>query len=286
MKKQKQLLLALAIGALVFFGNKTYLDARVSELSPKKYVGVVRAKTRLRSGSRLSMGMLEQAKVPENFVPKASVRWNDRDSLVGEELNVDVLKGDYILNSYFAVGGSVGRTLSQQLSGENFRAITIPVDDVNSLARSIVSGDRIDISITFTMPVLNQKVSTTLLQNVLVLSTGQYSQVAQELGQRGGRNGRYNSLTLKLGVEDAMRLNYARQIGKIGILLRSPTDDALAQVSPIGSVADLLSAADKQAIADIASRLRVRGDGEANERMRKQIATLLEMQRRQGSTKK
>lgn len=286
MDKRKQLIIALVIGALAFFGNKTYLDARVSELSPKKYIAVVRAKTRLRAGTRLAMGMLEQAKVPGNFIPKASVKWSDRGSLVGEELSVDVLKGDYLLNSYFTVSGSVGRTLSQQLSGENFRAITLPVDEVNSLARSIVTGDRIDISLTFMMPVINQKVATTLLQNVLVLATGQYSQVDQELGQRGGRKGRYNSLTLKLSIEDAMRLNYARQVGKLGVLLRSPTDDAIANVAPIGSIVELLSPADKEAIVSLAARVKSKGGDEVDARMRKQIATLLEMQRRQGAAKK
>ena len=280
MNNGKQLLIALGVGALALLGNKTYLDSRVSELSPKEYVSVVRAKSRLRAGTRITTALLEQAKVPKNYVPLAGVKWADRESLVGEELTVDVLKGDYLLGGYFTSGGTVGKTLSQQLAGENARAITLPVDEMNSLSSSIVAGDRIDILFTFNLPVVNQKVSTTLLQNVLVLSTGRYSQSEQELGGSGARAKRYNSLTLKLSAEDAMRLTYAEQIGKTHIVLRAQTDDGVVKAAPVGTVADLLSPADKDAIAQLAQRLQsARGD--ADETLKKQLASVLELQRRQ-----
>ena len=284
MTKGKQLIIALGVGALALFGNKTYLDTRVSELSPKSYQSVVRAKTRLRAGTRLTTALVERANVPKAYLPKAAIQWSERDALVGEELSVDVLKGDYILNNYFSVGGSAGKTLSQHLAGENVRAVTLPVDDTNSLADSVVAGDRIDILFTFTMPIVNQKVSTLILQNVLVLSTGGYSQAEQELGARAGRRRKYNSLTLKLSPEDAMKLNYARQIGKINVMLRSPEDDGLVQSGPVGTIADLLSPSDKEAIAQLAQRLQG-ARGSDDQRLKKQLATLLELQRRQNISK-
>ncbi len=280
MSKGKQLIIALVIGGIALFGNKTYLESRVRELSPKKFTTVVRAKNRIRAGTRISNSMLQATRVPEKYLPKARVRWADKDQLIGQELGVDVLKGDYLLESYFTVGGTIGRTLSQQLAGDNSRAINLSVDETNSLSRSIVSGDRIDLIFSFNLPVVNQKVSLTLLQNVLVLSTGQYSQIEQELGAKGGRPKRYNSLTLKVSPQDAIRLNYARQVGKINIMLRNVQDGELLNLPPVGSVADLLTPGDKEELAKLVQRLQVQG-GNDGDRLKKQLSTLLELQRQQ-----
>ena len=286
MDKKKQLLLALLLGAIAVFGNQTYLQSRISELAPKKYVKIARARTRMKAGTRISNGMLESAEVPQNFLPLTAIKWASRENFVGQELLVDVLKGDYVLESYFTSATVVGRTLSQQLDSNNYRAINLPVDETNSLARSIVVGDRIDVILTFTLPVISQKVSVTLLQNVLVLSTGKYSQVEQELGLTGERGGRYNSLTLKVLPSDALRLNYARQVGSISIMLRGPTDSDILALPPVGSVGDLLSPTDREALAALATKLKASALAtNDSEKLSQQLSTLLELQRKQNQTK-
>ena len=286
MDKKKQLLLALLLGVIAVFGNQTYLESRISELAPKKYVKIARARTRIKAGTRIASSMLDQAEVPENFLPLTAIKWESRENFVGQELLVDVLKGDYVLESYFTSGTVVGRTLSQQLDSDNYRAINLPVDETNSLARSVVVGDRIDIVLTFLMPIISQKVSVVLLQNVPVLSTGRYSQVDQELGLPGERGGRYNSLTLKLLPAEAVRLNYARQIGSISILLRGPTDNEILNLSPVGTVGDLLSPADQEKLAELVAKLKDTALAVSdNEKLSEQLSTLLEMQRKQNQAK-
>jgi pilus assembly protein CpaB len=286
MKKKKQLLLALLVGVIAVFGNQTYLESRISELSPKKYVKIVRAKTRMKAGTPISSAMMESAKVPENFLPLTAIRWGNRENYAGQELLVDVLKGDYVLESYFTSRTVVGRTLSQQLDSDKYRAINLPVDETNSLARSIVVGDRIDILLTFNMPVIGQKVSVTLLQNVSVLSTGRYSQVEQELGLSGERGGRYNSLTLKLPPADALRLNYARQVGSISILLRGTTDNEILTLPPVGRVGDLLSPSDLESLTNLANELKKSAlTVSDNDKLSQQLSALLDMQRKQNQTK-
>lgn len=282
MSKGKQLVIALLVGAIALFGNQTYLKSRISELIPKNYATVVRAKSRIQAGTRLTSSMIEPTKVPEKYLPKARIRWVNKDSLIGQELGVDVLKGDYILDSYFTVGGNIGRTLSQQLADDNSRAIALPVDETNSLARSVVAGDRIDIVFTFNMSLINQKVSLPLMQNVLVLATGSYSQVEQELGTGAARGKRYNSLTLKLPPEDALRLNYARQVGKISILLRNVQNTELADASPIAGVSDLLTGDQREQLAKLVEREGV-NQGTSQDRIKQQLSALLELQRQQQS---
>lgn len=160
-------------------------------------------------------------------------------------LATKVLAGDYILETAFTSVGVVGKTLSQQLEGDEFRAITMPVDETNSLARSLVTGDRIDIIFNSrSLPNLRQKVSSILLQNVPIISTGSYSAASQELGD-SSKGGRYSTLTLKLTAQDAARLNYARQAGTISLMLRSIRDNKILDLAPITNIQDLLSAADK-----------------------------------------
>jgi len=279
-KKQKQLLFALVIGLLVTFATKMYLESRISEYRDAKRTSVVRAKKQLRAGTRLSRSMVEKASVPTRYVPKARVKWSQLNDILGQELNDDVIAGDYVLTSYFRTIGTVGAVLSEQLEGENYRAITLPVNDTNSLSRSIVTGDKIDIVLTFNAPPIREKISIILLQNVPVISTGSYSAAEQELGARGVRAKRYNSITLRLSARDAMRLNYARQEGQISILLRNSKDSNTLDLPPIAGVLDLLDTSEKDMVKKIEAR-RMEATRVEGERFKEQVKALMKMQRQQ-----
>ena len=280
--KSKHLLLALLIGIIVLFGNKVYIDSVVSKYKDRNVVKIMRAAKQIRAGTPLGSKLVEEASVPEDFVPKARILWNDRGLYLGQELGVDVLKGDYVLESYFATRALAGKTLSQQLEAKNFRAINLPVDEVNSLSRSIAAGDRIDIIFSFNIPVINQKMSTVLFQNVPVIATGQYSPADEELGAKGKRAERYNSLTLQMSAQDAVRLDYARQMGKISILLRNAKDDTTLDMPPIHSVLDLLSAADRETVAQMAEQAK--REMMDQDKIRQQLQQVLEQNRKQGKT--
>ena len=272
--RTKQLSIAILIGLVAIFGNQAYLSSRIDELKPDKFIPVVRAKKAVSAGTVLTSGAIQKKMIPANYVPKAAIKWADHQLFLGQEVGVDILPGDYVLESYFSSRSTLGRVLSEQLDGENMRAISLPVDETNSLARSIVTGDHIDIMFTFIAPELNQKVSLVLLQNVPVISTGTYSAAEQEIGARAGSNIRYNILTLRLNAQDAMRLNYARQAGSISLLLRKSSDSALVEIKPITGVQDLLSAADKELLAKTVSQQRA--SLKENSEVRKQLQEFMQ----------
>lgn len=247
-KKQKQILVALGVGALALLGNKLYLDAEREALLPQNSLTVVTTKESIRAGTRLANSMIKEAKVPSKYLPKTAIRWSERDNYIGQEVSVDVPSSEYVLQTYFLERATVGQTLSAQISGDNMRAITIPVDELNSLSRSIVAGDKIDIIFTFSVPSISAKVSAILLQNVSVISTGSYSVAEQELGTRGGQSDRYSSLTLLLNADDAFRLNYARQLGAINVVLRNSSDSGQLDLVPVSGYIDLLSASDREKV--------------------------------------
>ncbi|MFN8390293.1 MAG: Flp pilus assembly protein CpaB [Bdellovibrionota bacterium] len=284
MDKRKQLFLAIAVFIIALLGNKWYIGSQIDQVRDKKFVKVVKAKKSMEAGQLLNAGAIEPVSVPEAYAPRARIRWEEHDQFLQQPLATNVIAGDYVLETAFGKSASVGRTLSQQLEGEDFRAVTLTVDETNSFSRSIVSGDRIDILFTFTAPPLRQKLTTSLLQNVPVIATGGYSAASQELGDRGSRGGKYNTITLKVPVQDALRLTYARQAGTINILLRSIRDNKTTEMPILSGVQDVLSPADKATVDNLIRQMQanITTTGERGEaQIREQAKAAIEQQRKQ-----
>ena len=278
-KKRKQLLIAVVIAVAVFFLNQQYLESRIGEFKDTDVIKVVVAADLIRAGTPLKNSLIKTATIPKRFAPKARILVSQVDQFYGRELDADVLKGDYVLQNYFRSEHSVGPSLSAQLEGQNYRAVSLPVDDTNSFDRSIVSGDKIDIIFTFVKPPLNQRMSLLLLQDVPVIATGSYSAAEQEIGSTAAMR-RYNTLTLKLSAADALKLNYARQEGKISLLLRNPHDSGVVALSTIGSVLDLLTPAEKERL-EKAEKEQLQTVRLSEEVYKEQIKALLDTQRQQ-----
>lgn len=282
MSKKKQLLIALVVGAIALVGNHMYIDTRIGQFQNKRYVTVLRAKKGIKAGTTLNAGLVDQARVPEEFAPKAKIDFAAKDNYMGQPLGIDVIAGDYILETSFTTPTSVGRTLSQQLQEKDSRAITIPVDDTTSFSKSLVTGDKVDVLYSFSMPFLKQKVTTVLLQSVPVISTGSYSAAEQELGEKG-KSGRYSAVTLMLSARDAMRLTYARQAGSIQLLLRRGTDTQQVDMPAITGVQDILSANDKAMLEALMREEKQRFDvaPQSIEQLREQARVAIEQQKKQ-----
>ena len=116
--KKKQLLIALVIGCVALVLNQFYIDQRIDSVREKKFVTVMKSKKPIPAGSTLTQSMVEMAKVPETYAPKAAIKWNEGDIYFGQEVGADVGSGDYILENFFSSRGTVGYKLSEQIEGE------------------------------------------------------------------------------------------------------------------------------------------------------------------------
>lgn len=276
---QKQLLIALLFGAIAVMLNQYYLSTQAELNDPGKRAKVVVAKKDIRAGTMLTSSLMSMQVVPERYIPKGSVK--DIKEIEGQEVSVNVASGDYIVWNDIAGRRIVGSKLSEQIEAkDNSRAITIPVDELNSLSRSLVSGDRIDILYTFSIPGMSQRMSVALLQNVPIIATGGYSAAEQERGEGGGGK-KYGSVTLKLNAQDAMRLNYARQNGQVNVMLRNPQDSAVLDVKPITSIEDVLSTNERTAIESMA-RTNPAANIDSMTKLRDQFKEIIEAQKKQG----
>ena len=279
-KKQKQVIVAIVLGIAVFFAHHYYVENEISQYRDVQMIKVVRAAKPIESGTELTSTMLDETAVPEAYAPKARIRSEQKAQYIGQKLGVDVQKGDYLLQTYFSPITTVGRKLSDQLVGADYRAITLTIDETNSFARSVMPGDKMDIVFSFSAPPARHKFSSVLLQNVPVIAVGTYSSSEQELGQGTARPKTFGTVTLRLPLADALRLNYARQEGKLNMLLRNSAGNAVNTAPPLNSVLDVLSPADREAVRQATAEQSRTAHAE-DERFKDQVKTLMDQQRQQ-----
>ena len=122
---------------------------------------------------------------------------------------------------------------------QGYRAIAVAVNQVSGVSGFILPGSKVDVLLTANgIGGSNENLTTTVLENVTVLSTG-HSQEADANGQP--QNVPVVNMLLK--PEDARLLTLATQEGRIQLVLRNPKDDEeqLAENRQITSTADLFA---------------------------------------------
>jgi len=169
-------------------------------------------------------------------------------ALQGQILTSALKAGDAILDVHVrppAVATAEPAPFSASL-GKGRRAITLPIDEVNSASGLLAPGDLIDLYVSFEHQ--HRRVTAPLLQGVLVLATGQTTAAQSHSGTGGrttggpGTTGRYATVTLDTSPEDAIKLVAARQGGTLTALLRQRGDGLTApQFVPQAVRGDLAS---------------------------------------------
>ena len=120
---------------------------------------------------------------------------------------------------------------------EGLRAITIDIDEINSIAQMVRVGNRVDLMLIVSEPGEGggQQVIS-LLQRVKVIATGQNATRAQADAPAGPTPAaqRYSNVTLEVTPEEAARIALAQQMGRIRAVLRNEEDlliEPLAKVN-------------------------------------------------------
>ena len=98
------------------------------------------------------------------------------------------------------------------------RAMTVPVDEINSISGLLEPGDQIDLIVTIDRK--GKKLTLLLLQSVQVMATGQRAVD----GPKDGERKQYSTVTINTTPEQAKNVIIARDIGKVTALLRNPDD--------------------------------------------------------------
>jgi len=169
-------------------------------------------------GTLLKKSDLKLVNYPEKDVPKGSVFQiagaENRVLKVSLNTNEPVLQAK--LSDMTTVEG-VSSTIDR-----GYRAVSVQVTDVSGVAGLIQPGSHVDV--IFTRPgTMAEATTSTILQNVKVISTGRTVAIGQTVDPRAPKS---PTVTLVLLPEDAQKLELAKSQGKISLSLRNPLDSA------------------------------------------------------------
>ena len=171
-------------------------------------------------GTLLKASDLKIVNYPEKDVPKGVVfKMEDaRDRVLMIPMN---------FNEPVLMAKLSGRTSVEGVSSiidPGYRAVSVAITDVTGVAGLIQPGSKVDV--LFTRPgSMAEATTSTILQNVKVLSNGKTVQVGQAVDPRAPKS---NVVTLVLTPEDAQKLELAKNEGKISLSLRNPLDGSQA----------------------------------------------------------
>jgi len=266
MQSRMPIIVALVAGLAAILLLNLYIGSLQESLQPSLTPVVVAAR-QLPAGTVLDAKDIAQAMRPTDALPKLAVKWEERSLYLGQRVDLPVPEGDYVLANYFGGIATTAQRLSEKIDAKaNQRALTIPVSAQTSLERSIRPGDRIDLLLTYTkteaaapgskVPAgggavgAAKVVTSPLLENVYILSTGQFGIVS--IG------GNYSTITILVSPDEAKLIIWAMRLGEMSIILRNPKDVALGDRAYLAGDSSALAELGKQALRpeDVISQRR------------------------------
>lgn len=212
------LVVALVIGGLAALAASRYLSGRLADIEARsqgRTVNIVVAKRDLARGELLSSESLAVRAVPADFAQSGAVLPEQFGSVDGEAIDFDLKAGEMLMWSQ--IQGKKVPTFSARIESGR-RAITVAVDEINSISGLLEPGDLIDLLVTVDQQ--GRKLTVPLLQSVRVLATGQRSVDDPKSGERR----LYSTVTLNTDPQQAQTVVIAREAGRLTALLRNPAD--------------------------------------------------------------
>ena len=168
LKKVAPALLAIVLGCIAAkLARDSISRSRPATIAAPKVVQIVVASNNLTIGQEVRPESLVLSTITATMPPPET--FTNVADVTGRVLTSPVLKGQTILNSYLAPRGSaVGLA---PLVPAGMRAMTINVDEGNSLSGMLLPGCRVDV--VGTLAAGKESVTRTLMKNVLIQAVGQ-----------------------------------------------------------------------------------------------------------------
>lgn len=231
--------IALSAGLIAAWSAQQYISEKVAMLEQQAKVETVPrvvAAYDLPEGTKIAAVHVAVREVPKEWVSSGSILPDEFIQIEGQMVTVSLKKGDQLL--WANTAQLKNKPFSDKINPGR-RAVTIPVDTINSVSGMLVPGDLIDLYVSFEYR--RKQITAPLLQGVLVMATGQQSRPSQD--SKDSSSSRYSTVTLDTAPEEAAKLVAARQAGTITALLRNPGDDKVTHKGVRGDLANMLGIA-------------------------------------------
>lgn len=204
------LLISLGIGLVAMTVAAQWLrDRSLEQTQP-----VVVVNRNLPAGTRLERSMLEVDRWPKDAVRSPVLA--EVTQAEGRVITSALLRGEPLLQARLAVPGETGGLSALLEDGR--RAVTVKVNEIVGVAGFALPGNFVDVMV-HTTDAQNQPVSRIVLERIRVMA------VAQDAGSAQDHKPRVvNAVTLEVTPEQAERMDLARSVGNLSLVLRSQSD--------------------------------------------------------------
>jgi pilus assembly protein CpaB len=247
---KKKLVVAVGLALIAMLSLWLYSRSLEKEVAGGQKVVTLVAAEDIPAGARVTKASLAFREVPEAYVHQSSIRKGEENQIIGRPVAEKIVQGQPLLWSDFELQKSA---TSRRLAGavqKGQRAVTLPVDVSGSLAGMLRPGDHIDIMGTFARGQGTDWATVTLLQNVLVLATGDLRGTGEGEEQPQAAGPRtFGNITVSVDLEEAELLVFSMQRGPINIALRSQEDLETVDDVPDKNFGDIFETQKRQAFA-------------------------------------
>ena len=207
----------LVFSVIIGLGATILAAGWISQQASVPSTKVVVAAADIQLGSRLSSQMLKTVDWPAGSIPAGAT--TKAETLEDRVVKTSVLRGEPILEAKLAPVGTKGGLSAVIPEGK--RAMTVRVNDVIGVAGFALPGNYVDIVINTQLDGAGgagKQISKIVLENILVLA------VAQEANRDETKPRVVNAVTLELTPEQAEKLDLARSVGTLSLVLRNQID--------------------------------------------------------------
>jgi pilus assembly protein CpaB len=179
---------------------------------------VIVAAVDIEPGNKINAEMLSTLDWPTGALPQGAFK--DAKELQDRVVKVGVVRGEPLLERKLSPAGTLGGLSAVIAEGK--RAMTVRVNDVVGVAGFALPGNYVDVMVSAQQDEVHgaqaKQISKTVLERVLVLA------VAQEAGRDDTKPKVVSAVTLELSPEDAEKLDLARSVGTLSLVLRNQVD--------------------------------------------------------------
>lgn len=209
----------LVLSVIIGLGATIVAAGWISQRANVASTKVVVAAADIQLGSRLNPQMLKTVDWPAGSIPAGAI--TKADALENRVVKTSILSGEPLLEAKLAPVGTKGGLSAVIPEGK--RAMTVRVNDVVGVAGFALPGNYVDIVVNTQIESGgsgrgDRQISKIVLESILVLA------VAQEANRDETKPRVVNAVTLELTPEQAEKLDLARSVGTLSLVLRNQVD--------------------------------------------------------------
>lgn len=205
---------ALALGAMVSYLVYRNLQSGAATAVPPG-VDVVVAAGDIQVGAKIGDKDVKLVKYPAGDLP--ANYFHEKSQVIGRGVVLPIPRGDVLLPVKLAAENA-GSGLPG-LIPPGMRAVSVRVNEVIGVAGFVQPGTRVDVLLTGNPGGGGDQVTTTVLENVAVIASGQRLERST-----AGEAQMAPVITLLVSPDDAQKLTLASMQGRIQLALRNPLD--------------------------------------------------------------